>query len=53
MMREGFVVARCTVERLKREMGLQGIIRGKPVRTTDSDKAAPCPLDHVSRQFRA
>ena len=53
MMREGFDVARCTVERLMREMGLAGVIRGKPVRTTISDKAAPCPLDHVNRQFRA
>ena len=34
-------------------MGLQGVIRGKPVRTTISDKSAPCPLDHVNRQFRA
>jgi transposase InsO family protein len=49
MKREGFDVARCTVERL----GLQGVIRGKPVRTTISDKAAPCPLDHVNRQFHA
>jgi transposase InsO family protein len=32
-------------------MGLEGIIRGKPIRTTVSDKAAPCPLDHVNRQF--
>src|SRR5207344_1260412 len=32
---------------------LQGIIRGKPVRTTISDKAVPCPLDHVNRQFQA
>ncbi len=53
MMREGFPVARCTIERLMREMGLAGVIRGKPVRTTISDKAAPCPLDHVNRQFRA
>ena len=29
------------------------MIRGKPVRTTISDKAAPCPLDHVNRQFHA
>ena len=36
-----------------RSMGLQGVIRGKPVKTTISDKAAPCPLDHVNRQFRA
>ena len=34
-------------------MGLQGVIRGKPVRTTISDKAAPCPLDQVNRQFQA
>jgi transposase InsO family protein len=53
MVREGFDVARCTVERLMRSMGLQGVIRGKPVRTTVSDKAAPCPLDHVNRQFHA
>ena len=39
--------------RLMRSMGLQGVIRGKPVRTTISDKAAPCPLDHVNRQFKA
>jgi len=53
MRREGFDVARCTVERLMRDMGLQGVIRGKPVRTTISDKARPCPLDHVNRQFHA
>jgi transposase InsO family protein len=53
MRREGSHVARCTVERLMRDMGLQGVIRGKPVRTTISDKAAPCPLDHVNRQFHA
>ena len=53
MTREGFWVGRCTVERLMREMGLQGVIRGKSVRTTISDKAAPCPLDHVNRQFHA
>ena len=53
MMREGFPIARCTVARLMREMGLAGVIRGKPVRTTISDKAAPCPLDYVNRQFYA
>lgn len=53
LQREGFDVARCTVARLMRSLGLQGIIRGKPVRTTISNKAAPCPLDHVNRQFRA
>jgi putative transposase len=53
LQRESFDVARCTVERLMRGMALQGVIRGKPVRTTISDKAAPCPLDHVNRQFHA
>jgi transposase InsO family protein len=53
MIRKGVPVARCTVARLMREMGLAGVIRGKPVRTTISDKAAPCPLDHVNRQFYA
>jgi putative transposase len=53
LRRENHDVARCTVERLMRDMGLQGAIRGKSVRTTVSDKAAPCPLDHVNRQFRA
>jgi len=53
MRREDFAVARCTVERLMRQMGLRGVIRGKPVRTTISDKATPCPLDHVNRQFHA
>lgn len=47
------VVLKPEVARLMREMGLAGVIRGKPVRTTISDKAAPCPLDHVNRQFYA
>jgi len=53
MNREGVSVARYTVERLMRVMGLQGVIRGKVIRTTTPDKAAPCPLDHVNRQFHA
>ena len=53
LQREGFDVARCTVARLMRAMGLAGVIRGKPVRTTISDRSAPCPRDHVNRQFRA
>ena len=51
--REGFDAARCTVERLMRRLGIRGVVRGKPVRTTVSDKAAPCPLDRVNRQFQA
>lgn len=53
MVRERFDVARCTVARLMRGIGLQGVIRGKPVRTTVPDKTAPCPLDHVNRVFHA
>lgn len=53
MKREGFDIARCTVERLMRDMGLAGVIRGKKIRTTIPDKAAPCPLDHVNRHFHA
>ena len=53
LQREGFDVARCTVARLMRAMGLAGVIRGKPVRTTISVRSAPCPRDHVNRQFRA
>ena len=53
LRREGVAVARCTVARLMRDMGLAGVIRGKPARTTVSDKAALCPLDRVNRQFRA
>ena len=52
MRREGFDVARCTVARLMNDMGLEGIIRGKKARTTIPDKALPCPLDKVNRQFR-
>ncbi len=36
-----------------RVMGLHGVIRGKTIRTTTPDKTAPCPLDHVNRQFHA
>jgi putative transposase len=51
--REGLVVARCTVARLMKAMGLQGAVRGKSVRTTVPDPAAACPLDRVNRQFQA
>ena len=51
--REGTAVARCTVERLMRLRGLQGVRRGKAVRTTMSDPKAACPQDRVNRQFKA
>ena len=53
LRREGLDVARCTVARLMRRMGLKGVTRGKTVRTTVSDRAAPCPADRVNRQFQA
>jgi transposase InsO family protein len=53
LLREGIAVARCTVARLMRRMGLQGVVRGKTVRTTISKAAALCPLDRVNRQFKA
>src|SRR3954469_23479328 len=53
LAREGIAVARCTVERLMRQVGLRGAVRGKETRTTIADKAAPCPADKVNRQFRA
>jgi len=52
--REGTAVARCTVERLMRELGLRGVVRGKPsVRTTVGDDTSERPQDLVARQFRA
>lgn len=53
LKREGFGVARCTVERLMGVLGLQGAVRGKPCRTTISDDAADRPADLVNRQFTA
>lgn len=53
MRREGFDVARCTISRLMREMGLKGAVRGKLVRTTIRDASVPCPLDRVNRVFKA
>ena len=53
MNREGSIVARCTVERLMKHLGLQGVRRGKVVRTTIPDKTVACPLDRVNRQFKA
>src|SRR3569833_2232869 len=51
--REGIAVARCTVERLMRQMDLCGAVRGKETRATIADKAIPCPEDKVDRHFRA
>lgn len=53
LVREGVVVARCTVERLMRSMGLQGVVRGKVKRTTISSDRDIRPLDLVHRKFTA
>jgi transposase InsO family protein len=54
LRREGHAVARCTVERLMHAMGLRGVSRGRAWKiTTQSDPAAPRPVDLVDRQFTA
>jgi putative transposase len=53
LQREGIAVARCTVERLMRELGLEGVRRGRTRRTTLPDTAAPRPADLVDRDFSA
>ena len=51
--RENISVARCTVERLMRRIGLQGVVRGRRCRTTIPEDSYVLPLDLVKRQFRA
>jgi transposase InsO family protein len=53
LRRGGHDIARCTVERLMKVMGLQGVVRGKKVVTTNPDAAQPCPDDKVNRAFVA
>ena len=53
LRREGVQVARCTIERLMRDLGIRGVVRGKTMRTTFPDAAAARPADLVDRQFRA
>lgn len=52
LQREGFIVARCTIARLMKNMGLTGVLRGKKVRTTVSRKETAAG-DRVNRQFVA
>ena len=51
LQREGIAVARCTVARLMRELGLAGVVRGRVKRTTVTDEHAPRPADLVDRDF--
>jgi transposase InsO family protein len=53
LKREGFAIARCTVERLMHVLGLCGAIRGKKIRTTIPDQNTKRPLDLVCRVFQA
>ncbi len=53
LRRGGHDIARCTVERLMKTMGLHGVVRGKKVITTNPDAAQPCPDDKVNRAFVA
>jgi len=53
LKRDDVQVARCTVERLMRSLGLQGVRRGKRCRTTIPDTRADRPADLVQRQFKA
>jgi len=51
--RDGIAVARCSVERLMRSLGLQGVVRGGKRRTTISRDQTEYPADLVKRQFAA
>ena len=53
LKREGIEVARCTVERLMRDLGLRGAVRGRKFKTTLPDEAAARPEDLVQRDFTA
>ena len=53
LLREGFDIGRDRVVVLMRRLGLEGVRRGRRVKTTVSDKSAACPLDKVNRQFTA
>jgi len=54
LQRDGHAVARCTVARLMRQLGLAGVVRGRKFKvTTIPDPAAMRPLDLVTRQFTA
>jgi transposase InsO family protein len=51
--REGVRVAKCTVERLMQAMGIEGVVRGRRLKTTIPAPAAERPLDRVQRNFQA
>ena len=51
--REVVDIARCTVARLMRALGLRGVVRGWRVKTTTQVAKLACPADRVNREFRA
>jgi len=53
LRRNKYDIARCTVERLMKAMGIQGVVRGQKPITTNPDTSQPCPDDKVQRQFTA
>ena len=53
LRRNKYDIARCTVERLMKAMGIQGVVRGQKPITTNPDASQPCPDDKVQRQFTA
>ncbi|MBP5057717.1 hypothetical protein HUS95_21330 [Pseudomonas chlororaphis] len=53
MARQGQKATRCTVKRLMRTLGIRGVVRRAPVKTTMPDPARPCPQDQVNRQLKA
>lgn len=53
LRRNNYVIARCTVERLMKAMGIQGVVRGQKPITTNPDTSQPCPDDKVNREFSA
>jgi putative transposase len=52
LQREAITAPRCQVARLMKAMGLAGVVRGRTVKTTVSDRATPCPRDLVNRHFQ-
>ena len=53
LRRNNHDIARCTVERLMKAMGVQGVVRGQKPITTNPDTSQPCPDDKVNREFTA
>ncbi|WP_368259175.1 IS3 family transposase [Blautia wexlerae] len=52
LRRDGHQIARCTVERLMRDLGIGGVVRGKRKHPADVDPRETRPSDLVDRHFR-